>query len=599
MSLKPNPLTRGKKQKALALIQHNQLAEAKPLLEQVCRANPRDVEARFMLAATYQKLGVFTQAVAAYRDVVALDPNHAEAYFYLGNTFLALSEGEAAVAAFRDAVRRRPDYLQAHINLGALFEVQENFPAAEASFRGALRLEPGSAELHFNLGNVLQAQEKYTEAVAVYRQALALRPEHADTYNNLGNALARLDRYEEAFGCYNDALKLEPRLAAAWNNSGNTHARLGRHDEAIAAYARALAINPHYAEALTSLGNVQRHQGKLDEAIVSHRRAIEINPDYADAHFNLAFALLVAGQFHEGWREYVWYWRREGGQRRPFTPSTWNGEDLADRRVFLHAEQGIGDELFFLRFAPALKRRGAGRVTYRPSRKTASLLARTPVIDEVAGPDATPAAEDWVFAVGDLPRLLDMERADQIPSSIPLSPLPAQVETMRRRLAELGPLPYIGVTWRAGTAAKELVLFKESPLVKIAQVLRAVPATVLILQRQPQAGDIEAFTKELGRPAHDFSALNEDLEQMLALLALLDDYVGVSNTNMHLRASTGKTARVLVPAPPEWRWMAEGKESPWFPGFAVYRQGYDGDWTMALEELSVDLRCIYLTATAK
>jgi hypothetical protein len=112
----------------------------------------------------------------------------------------------------------------------------------------------------------------------------------------------------------------------------------------------------------------------------------------------------------------------------------------------------------------------------------------------------------------------------------------------------------------------------------------------VVLQRCPQPGEIDRFTAALGRPVHDLSPLNDDLEQMLALLSLIDDYVGVSNTNMHLRAGVGKTARVLVPAPPEWRWMAEGKESPWFPGFGVYRQGYDGSWEGALEELREDLR---------
>jgi hypothetical protein len=112
---------------------------------------------------------------------------------------------------------------------------------------------------------------------------------------------------------------------------------------------------------------------------------------------------------------------------------------------------------------------------------------------------------------------------------------------------------------------------------------------MLVLQRQPNPGEIELFSERLGRPAHDLSALNGDLEAMLALLSLLDDYVGVSNTNMHLRAGVGKAARVLVPAPPEWRWMTAGESSPWFPGFRIYRQTNDGGWTRALEQLRAAL----------
>ncbi len=590
MSSRSNPLTRGKKQKALALIQHNQPAEAIPLLEQVCRTDQRDTEARYMLGAARQKLGEFTQAVQDYREVIALEPRHADAHYYLGNTCLALGDTTGAIAAFEQAVRLRPGYLEAHINLGALLELQKNYAAAETCFRAALCLDLRNAELHYNLGNVLQSQDRLAEAVESYRQALALRPRHADTYNNLGNALAHLERFDEAINCYQEALRLQPNLAAACNNLGNTLAKQCYLDQAIASYRRALEINPRYAEAQTNLGNILRHQGKLAESIAGHRRAIELDPDYADAHFNLAFALLVAGEFREAWQEYPWHWKREGAGRRPFAPSDWSGTDLEGRRVFLHAEQGLGDEIFFLRFVPELKRHGAGRVVYRPSRKIASLLTRTPMIDELLNPEAIPSAGDWVFSIGDLPRLLGMARAGQIPTSISLTPRTDALEVMRHRLIGLGPPPYVGATWRAGTAGKELVLYKEFPLARMAQALRAISGTVLILQRHPLEGEVAAFSEALGRPAHDLSALNDDLEGMLALLALIDEYVGVSNTNMHLRAAVGKTARVLVPAPPEWRWMAEGKESPWFPGFAVYRQGYDGSWKEAFDMLATDLR---------
>ena len=143
-----------------------------------------------------------------------------------------------------------------------------------------------------------------------------------------------------------------------------------------------------------------------------------------------------------------------------------------------------------------------------------------------------------------------------------------------------------GLTWRAGIKDKRK-LYKEAPL---ATTLKNLPFTVLVLQRLPEADEIEAFTRALGRAAHNLSALNDDLEDILALLALLDDYVGVSNTNMHLMAGLGKTARVLVPHPPEWRWMAEGEESPWFKGFAVYRQQPDKDWGGAFGGLAEDLR---------
>ncbi len=590
MSSNTNPLTRGKKQKALALLQHNQPTEAIPLLEQACRADRRDAEAWFMLAAAHQKLGAFAPAADAYRQSIALQPRNAEAHYYLGNTCLTLGDAPGAIEAYRQAVRLRPDYIEAHINLGAVFELQKNPAAAEACFREALRLDPRNAELHYSLGNALQSLERFEDAVSAYRQALSLRPAHADTYNNLGNTLAHLERHREAIDCYEQALAIKPGLEETWNNVGNALLSLRRFDEAMRCYQQALELRPQYAEAMSNLGNAHRARGEWDEAAACHRRALEMDQADADAHFNLGVICLLRGNFREGWDEYQWHWRREGANRRPLTPSPWDGSSLDGKPVFLHAEQGLGDELSFLRFASQLKLRGAGRITYRPKPKIASLLSRVAVIDRLAGPDETPSADDTVFSVGDLPRLLGHAHAREIPPPLPLEPLRERMDEMRLQLVSFGPAPYLGVTWRGGKRGDDKVLYKEIPIEALAQMLAPVTGTILVLQRVPAPNEIATFQEALGRPAHDLSALNDDLESMLALLSLIDDYVGVSNTNMHLRAGVGKTARVLVPAPPEWRWMAEGRESPWFPGFSVYRQGYDGEWMEALVELESDLK---------
>lgn len=181
-----------------------------------------------------------------------------------------------------------------------------------------------------------------------------------------------------------------------------------------------------------------------------------------------------------------------------------------------------------------------------------------------------------------------------IPPSLTLMPLNEKLHAVRDRLAAAGRPPYLGVTWRGGIPAREhrsasWTLHKELDKETFATALRAVRGTLLSLQRNPQPGEIGILEAATGRTVHDFSDLNDDLEGMLALLALIDEYVGVSNTNMHLRAAAGRTARVLVPCPPEWRWMDAGSTSPWFPSFRVYRQQRNGNWANALAALARDL----------
>jgi hypothetical protein len=182
----------------------------------------------------------------------------------------------------------------------------------------------------------------------------------------------------------------------------------------------------------------------------------------------------------------------------------------------------------------------------------------------------------------------------RIPPPLPLTPLPERVAEMRERLASAGPPPYLGLTWRGGTPPREQrmvvwALYKEIGIAPLAAALRKCAGTFIALQRKPAASEIDTLSQALGRTAHDFTDLNEDLEGMLALLTLLDEYIGVSNTNVHLRASAGRTVRVLVPCQPDWRWMHSGRTSLWFPGSTVYRQSPRGDWRAALAALEQDL----------
>ena len=201
---------------------------------------------------------------------------------------------------------------------------------------------------------------------------------------------------------------------------------------------------------------------------------------------------------------------------------------------------------------------------------------------------------DLIIPVGDLPLLLGCYSAAAIPPSLRFSPTEQQVAKMHQHMSELGLTNQrlLGVTWRGGSPpvpGKPKTLFKQIDLDLLADSIKDWDGAIVVLQRAPAAGEIEQLRAQVSCPVFDLSEYNDDLESMLALLDALDEYVGVSNTNMHLMAGLGKTARVLIPFPAEWRWMASGDESPWFPGFAMYRQGVAGDWREALAGLSRDL----------
>jgi ADP-heptose:LPS heptosyltransferase len=262
---------------------------------------------------------------------------------------------------------------------------------------------------------------------------------------------------------------------------------------------------------------------------------------------------------------------------------------LDGKRIFINFDQGLGDELFFLRFFDRLRERNP-QITYLTQEKIAEIIRRNLPGEQVVtnNQQIDLSGFDHCISIGDLPFLLNMKNENDIPPSVSLSVLPERRAEIKRKLRDFGPAPYFGITWRSGTEQYNK-LFKIVPQDALAQALRDVKGTYIALQRGPQPGEIQRFSEHIDQPVHDMTSLNDDLEAMLATLAILDDYICVSNTNVHLREAVGKPSRVLVPFPAEYRWMVKEGESLWFPGTAVYRQAANFSWHDALTALSDEL----------
>jgi len=476
---------------------------------------------------------------------------------------------------------------------------------AVAGYRRALELDPRHDDARFNLATTLIALDRAREAEPLLRQLAARTPAPTDVLQNLGIALARQERHHEAEPYLRAALAAGPANVALLKDLALVLHRLSRDGDAIEMHERAIALEPGDPQLHSDAAELQFQRGELARARHHFERALALAPGHRDARIGIGRLELLDGNIMSGWPGYRLIMRGALVAQNPgIALDAALPAELTGKTVLLLGEQGIGDELIFLRYAQLLKQRGA-TVFYRAESRVGALLqTRTVGIDRVlALADVALPARDFTLLSGDLPQAL---ATGEIPPAVPLTAQPQRVSAMRERLTALGPAPYLGLTWRAGLAAGAahnarlpLPLSKHIALPQLAAALQPVPGTLLALQREPQPGEIAQLAALLQRPVHDFRAAGEDLEDTLALLALLDEYVGVSNTNMHLLAGLGKTARVLMPCPPDWRWMAAGKTSPWFPGFAIYRQNGEGDWRAALDELRRDLLdAVYSSAKA-
>ena len=510
-------------------------------------------------------------------------------------------QGKDALPAFQKTVQLLANDAEAHYNLGVVLKNSGRLTAALASFRRVIELKPEFAEVHNNLGNVLKDLGKLDDAVASFRRALRLKPNFTEAHVNLGITLRELGQLEGAVTSCQRVVALKPDFAQAHNNLGIVFRDIGQFDAALESYHRALELKPDFADVHRNRGIVFKDLGQLDAALASYRMAVKLNPDFADAHSGLGLTLLLTGQFSEGWKEYWWGINTQERLNYPVRPLVDNplfrrkpGEllptNLQGMRITLLKDQGLGDELFFLRFAKELHQRGA-HLVYVADPQIASFIRRVKWVDHVAQKGEVVGDSHVVLFVSELPLVLGMATEADIPPPVPLEILPEKRQEIGLRLASYPKVmqPMIGITWRAGGDKQKKQMAREIPLEQLAAALQGRQATFVVVQRNPQPGEIAAFETALGQAVLDFSGLNEDLEGMLALMEQLDDYIGVDNTNMHLRVSVGKAARLLVPHLQDFRCMAKGGSSPWFPGFTIYRRSFDNNWEDALEQLRNDL----------
>lgn len=415
------------------------------------------------------------------------------------------------------------------------------------------------------------------EAATWLDEAARVAPGHPDILHLRGLVALGRGQSSVAVAWIERATGASPRTALYWNNLGVAWRASGDLARAAAAHRHAVGLKPDYASAHNNLGAVHAATGDYRAAAKSFARAIALGAPGAEMRENHAKALLCLGRFSQAWDSYR---HREG--RRLAPPAQRWPRDMAGRRVALRREQGIGDQLFFLRFADQAVAYGA-QIGIDADPRLMGILARS-------GLPAASGPFDQDVEIGDLPWLLGLGDDDSVVPPLRLSALGDKAAAVAAELGAL-PRPWIGVTWEAGGARGAHVTIKSAPVERLGAILRDAPGTLVSVQRRPRPQDEALLTASVGRPVVDLSTWNEDLERMLALMAALDLYVGVSNANVHLRCGAGLGSDILVPFPMDWRWRAlDDGTVPWYPGSRAYHQGVDGGWDDAFTRLGRSLR---------
>jgi Tfp pilus assembly protein PilF len=444
-----------------------------------------------------------------------------------------------------------------------------------------------TADIFNKLGDALKRKGDREKAISAFKNAVAIKPDFSEAHYNLGCLFNTEGKHDEAIVCYKKALQYNPEFAEANYNMGIAFQEKGEDDEAIACYKAALQISPDSALAWSSLGILWKGKRRFDEARDCFQKAVALDPALPEAHWNLATLLFAQGDYGAGWKEYEWRARMKGmeGLQGKYDQPLWQGEDIAGKTILIHAEQGMGDAIQFIRYARLVARRGA-RVIVEGQPELDRLLRQVEGIHDFIPRGNPLPLFDLQCPLLSLP-LRFGTTVETIPGKEPYIPVDQGLsKKWRDRIGAGQGSVRAGLAW-SGNPRHESDKMRSFPLAVFSCLADIRGVEFFSLQKGSAAA--EAKNPPGGMKLYDFSEELDDFADTAALIANLDLIISVDTAVVHLAGALGKPVWTLLPFTPDWRWMLDRDDSPWYPSMRLFRQLSEGDWEGVLRRVRAEL----------
>ena len=609
------------------LIQTGQWDEAWGHLEQALKMNPSDVNVLYNVGNLHFKCKRYDHAASAYQATLALSPNHFSACFNHIKALQAAQKMSEALAACEAAIQRWPHEVSLWRLLVGFYETQQSWSSACIGYQELIKLEPQTAKHYLDMAHVLCQLRQFDAALSVCQQALTLTPEQASTHYRIAYVLTELERYDEALNFYKIGCQIEPATPefnfiagnilqhegyfeeahavfekaiahgenqkVLANNHGNVLQALHHYDASIAKYQTALALDPSYVPAWENQAISLDKLGRHDEAHACIEQALASEPDSASARWTHAMHCLALGNFEEGWPLYEARWQHThlGIQWRSDMnkPCLSTFDAVAGKHIYIWQEQGLGDKIQMMRYALVLVERGA-RVTLEVPQALLSVAQTLGRGIRVIGPNQDLGDFDFHCPYMSLP-LAHGTTLSSIPCHSSYLHVPeshAQQWQERVSAHSVAGACKVGLVW-SGSVAHTNDHNRSLPLQSL-QPLRALEHMALwSLQKEYRAADLELM-QTWGTDIYDVSAHLLDFADTAALIEQMDVVISVDTSVAHLAAAIGKPVWLLLPHHPDYRWLLNRDDSPWYPSMKLFRQTTPGDWRDVIEDITQQLQ---------
>lgn len=537
-----------------------------------------------LLGVALDAQGKKEKALECLDRAIHLDPQAALFSFYRGNVLAAAQDWPEAIAAFRKASELAPTSPDILYNFSNALREGGCFEEAEKAYLKTLRLAPDHFMARNNLALVYEALERRNEAIAMLEQVVKEAPDYLDGWLNLSSLTEKAGHYERALSAAEKARALAPQDARCWLGVGVAFSRMNRDAEALLAYLEAVRLNPDWTEAWDNVGQTYQNLNRLTEAQEAFRRCIASagqtikdedsrlvdESEYGNRHWHLALLELLKGDLRRGFARYRARFKDVKGLARETWPRpVWQGENLTGKTILVMDEQGMGDCLMMARYVPLLKQRGA-KVKLYVGAPLVPLFKEWDAIDGIFAHGERISDFDFYASIFDLPYVFETT-LETIPSQVPY--LPALPPDEKTRL-DASALPRVGVVW-AGAPLHKHDWKRSVPLAVFKTLFEEKSFRFYSFNRDQRDGD-EAILKE--HDVIDLTPLLTDFAASARLMGQMDLIVSCDTATAHLAGALGRPVWTLLPFAPDWRWLLEREDSPWYPTMTLFRQKTSGDW---------------------
>lgn len=564
--------------------------KSKTLYEEILKINPKSSNIYGNLGVIYKIKGDINTAIKYYVTAINLNPKNTLVYNNLGNAFKEIKNYKMAIRVYTDALKINPKDFNMFNNLGIVFELIGDSNRAIEAYKQAVKINPKYAKAINNIGVVLYKQKRYKESAQIFEIALQSDSDYNEVYSNKGAAYNKAKDYDKAIESLEMAILKMPNHGGAYTNLGNVYNKLHDYKMAAKMHEKSIELEPNGSNAYSNVGTSYKYLGLSDKAITSYKKAIELDPNFVNAHFDLATMYLASEDFKNGWKEYEWRFRKEEmiphiiKHKDIFTKPLFTGiEDIKGKTLLLHSEQGYGDSIQFIRFAPQLKEKFGCKIAVKCREGLKELFKTIDEIDVIVDRSEETPAFDYQLSIMSMPFILDMKSTDELPKKMPyLKAIFDKDLEIKKEKDKIN----IGICWSASLTG-ESYEGKVFDLKFFEPLMNNPKINLYSLQVGDGSEDIKKFKYE--DKIVDLTHKLTDFSKTASLINELDLVISSDTAVAHLTGALNKPVWIPLQKIPDWRWTNKGETTKWYPSAKLFRQKTAKVWESVFQSVNAKL----------